>query len=86
MVHIHTQSDLTISSSMPRAAMRRNFRGSILSSPVAGHPAEHAPQVKQAFKLPPSGSNFLTLSRKILFCFLFPSLMTSTAIGHSFLL
>jgi hypothetical protein len=66
MVHIHTQGVLRISSSMPKAAILRNFRGSISSKPVAGHPEEQAPQVKQRLRFPPSGRSFLTLSKKTL--------------------
>jgi len=59
------QFDERISSSIPSAAIRRNFRGSIPSSPVAGQPEEQAPQVRQRFKLPPSGSSALTWSMKV---------------------
>jgi hypothetical protein len=62
MVHIHGQLDFLISSSIPRAAMRKNFLGSIPSNSVAGHPDEQAPQVRQRFKFPPSGRSSLTLS------------------------
>ena len=49
---------------MPRAAMRRNLRGSMFSNPVAGQPDEQAPQVRQRLRLPPSGSSCFTLSMK----------------------
>ena len=58
--------------SSPSAAMRRNLRGSMPSRPVAGHPEEHAPQVRQRFRLPPSGRISFTLSKKVL-CFLPPN-------------
>jgi hypothetical protein len=83
MVHIQAQFDFNISSSNPRAAMRKNFRGSIPSSPVAGHPEEHAPQVRHRFRFPPSGSISITLSMKILF-FLPPNLKISSDIVFSF--
>jgi hypothetical protein len=82
MVHIQAQSDFKISSSNPSAAMRKNFRGSIPSNPVAGQPEEQAPQVRQRFRFPPSGRISITLSMKVLF-FLPPSLMTSVDIGSS---
>jgi hypothetical protein len=70
-LHIHTHGWPEISSSIPRAAIRRNFLGSISSNPVAGHPEEHAPQVRQRFKLPPWGNNSFTLVIKmLLFSFL----------------
>jgi hypothetical protein len=34
------------------------------SSPVAGHPDAQAPQVRQRFRLPPSGNISFTLSKK----------------------
>ena len=77
-----TQLVLKISSSIPSAAILKNFLGSIFSSPVAGQPEEHAPQVKHRLKLPPSGSRSLTLSMKILFFFP-PSLIASSAIGKT---
>jgi hypothetical protein len=43
------------SSSIPRAHMRRNLRGSMSASPVAGQPETQAPQVRQRLRLPPSG-------------------------------
>jgi hypothetical protein len=69
MVHIQTQGDLTASSSIPMAHIRRNFRGSIFSRPVAGQPEAHAPQVRHKFRLPSSGRISLTLSIKELFFF-----------------
>ena len=45
------------SSSIPSMAMRMNLRGSMFSRPDAGHPDEHSPQVRQASKLAPAGSN-----------------------------
>ena len=65
MVHIHTQGVEVTSSSMPRAAMRRNLRGSMSSSPEAGQPAVHAPQVRHRSRLPPSGSSAATRSLKV---------------------
>ena len=44
ILHCHTQGVRVTSSSMPNEAMRTNLRGSISSSPVAGHEAEQAPQ------------------------------------------
>src|SRR3989339_2028699 len=66
MEHIHTQFVLKISSSIPRAAILKNFLGSMPSKPVAGHPEAHAPQVRHAFRFPPSGKSFITLSLKTL--------------------
>jgi hypothetical protein len=37
-------------------AIRMNLRGSMFSSPEAGQPEEHSPQVRQASKLAPGGS------------------------------
>src|SRR6056297_3473287 len=79
MVQCHTQGVEVISSSNPNAAMRRNFRGSIPSSPVAGQPEEHAPHVRQRFKFPPSGRISFTLSIKVL-SFLPPSLIAASPI------
>ena len=45
MVHIQAHSVFKISSSIPREAIRKNFRGSISARPVAGQPEEHAPHV-----------------------------------------
>jgi hypothetical protein len=49
---------------------------------VAGQPEEQAPQVRQRFKLPPSGRISMTLSIKVLF-FLAPSSMVSVDISSS---
>ena len=64
---------------MPRAAMRRNLRGSMPSRPVAGQPDEQAPQVRQRLRFPPSGSSCFTLSMNMLF-FLPLILIASSAI------
>jgi hypothetical protein len=66
---IHAQSEVSSSSSNPKDAIRRNFLGSIPSMPVAGHPEAHSPQVRQRFKLPPSGSISITFSLNMLFFF-----------------
>jgi hypothetical protein len=79
MVHIHTQSDFKISSSKPSAAIRKNLRGSISSSPLAGQPEEQVPQVRHRFKFPPSGRISMTLSINRLF-FCPPNLIASSAI------
>ena len=82
MVHIHTQWVPRISSSNPRADSRRNFRGSIPSRPVAGQPEEHAPHVRQRFRLPFSGRSRLTSSKNDA-CFFLPSLINSPPTGRA---
>jgi hypothetical protein len=67
MVQHHAQLEFRISSSRPRAAMRRNFLGSISSRPVAGQPEEQSPQVRHRFRFPPSGKSPMTWSLKVLF-------------------
>jgi hypothetical protein len=51
---------------MPSMAMRMNFRGSMFSIPEAGQPDEQRPQLKQASKLAPSGSNSIAFSLKLM--------------------
>ena len=52
-------------SAIIKAAMRKNFRGSIFSKPVAGQPEAQAPQVRQRFRLPPMGKISRTVSKNV---------------------
>jgi hypothetical protein len=46
--------------------MRMNLRGSMFSIPEAGQPEEQSPQLRQASKLAPSGSNSSAAALKLM--------------------
>jgi hypothetical protein len=81
MVQNQAQEEFNNSSSNPRAAMRRNFLASMFSMPVAGHPEEHNPHVRQRLRLPPSGSSSMTLSLNVLSFFFLMTIGSAGMIG-----